>query len=357
MRAFLRAVFTAILCLSMILCTGCGDFFKDYSPDGTTTQPGDEGKSDDPIKALGLARRPNQITILIAAEGADTGSLSSLSLLCIDDSGEPKISVLQIPTTIYARSGGTLGGYYEMAFNRSAADGSNLSNSVSTAMSALKSFIQNTLLIRIDYTVHLNASQLAGIVDTVGGVEMVLPRVMSLGGHNVQAGRQTLSGAELADLRAYTGFSPAFYNDMVMGKLLITGIIGSLKSNIDKSILSLCAMELRTSMTTDITSVGGADVFLVRRLIETSFSSISFTSLAAEPFSTGVTILCRETAADQLTSFVNLYTSPIPVESIDAQTDLCDPSDSFMVAVYNSTSAAPTSYTAEQIRSGALKME
>lgn len=356
MKAILRATLAAILCLSLILCTGCGDFFKDYSPDGTTSAGEGQNGQDDPIKKLGLTRRPNQITVLIAAEGTVTGTLSSLSLLCIDDSGEPTVSVLQIPTTVYTRSGGTLGGYYESAFARSAADGSNLANSVESAMSALKGLIQSSLLLRIDYTVHLTGAQIASIVDTVGGVELDLPRVLNLAGHNVQAGRQTLTGAEVADLRAYTGFSSDFYDDLVMGKLLITAFIGSLKSNIDKSILSLCAMEIRTSMTTNIPSTGGSDVFLIRRLIETALPSISFSNLAVEPFSSSVTVLCKASAIEQLNTFVNLYTDPIPSDGFDPRSDFCDPDDPFMSAVYNSSSGTPLAYTADQIRSGAVKM-
>lgn len=357
MRAFLRAALAAVLCLSLILCAGCGDFFKDYSPDGTISDTAGPDSSTDPIRKLGLVRRPNQITILIATEGTAVGSLSSLSLLCIDDSGEPKVSVLQIPTTVYTRTGGSLKGSYETAFSRSAADGSNIANSVESAMSSLKALVQSSLLIRVDYTIHLTGKQFAGIVDTVGGVVLDLPRVMSLDGHNVQAGRQTLTGAEADDLRNYTGFSDGFYSDLVMGKLLVTGIISSLKSNIDKSVLSLCAMELRTSMTTDIPSTGGSDVFLVRRLIETALPSISFSALAVGTFSAGVTVLCRESAAEQISSFVNLYTAPVPPDGLDGQSEFCDPDDAFMASVYNGSIGMPTAYTADQIRSGVLKME
>lgn len=358
MRAILRSAisttFLGILCLSLLLFTGCNDFSFDFLPDnGTTTA--DPGESEDPAGRLNLPRRPNQITILIAMEGSGAGSLSTLSLLCIDDSGEPEISVLQIPTNLYTRSGGTLGGYYESVYNRSASDGSNAENSVETAMRSLKSLLQTALLVQIDFTVHITGSQLAEIVDTVGGAQLDLPRVMNLDGHNVQAGRQILTGAEVVDLRAYTGFSESFYNNLVMGKQLITSIIGSLKSNIDKDILSLCVRDLRASMLTDIPTAGGSDVFLVRRLIETSFASVSFSVLAGE-LSSGVWVLCRETAVDQLNSFVDLYTEPLSVDDFDADSDFCDPADSFMIAIYESSSALPAVYTGEQIRNGELRI-
>lgn len=352
MRAILRSVLLGVLCLSLLLFTGCGDFFTDYSAE-TTSPPGAE--ANDPISRLNLTRRPNQITILIAVEGTFGGSLSSLSLLCIDDSGDPTISVLQIPVTTYTRSGGTLGGYYESAYSRAASDGSNFSNSVASAMGSLKSFLQNTLLVQIDYTVHITGSQFAAIVDTVGGVRLDLPRVLQLDGHNVQAGRQVLTGAEAADLRSYGGFSDSYYNNLVLGKHLITSIIGSLKSNIDKSILSLCTMDLRSNMTTDIPTAGGSDVFIVRRLIETSFSSISFSVIAGE-YSSGVYVLCKETAVNQINEYVNLYTEPLTVENFDADSDYCDPTDSFMSTIYQSNSATPIIYTAEEIRNGELRI-
>ncbi len=352
MKAILRTALLGILCLSLLLFTGCGDFFAD-SPDRTTASSGGEGNN--PVSKLNLTRRPSQITILIAVEGTYGGSLSSLSLLCIDDSGVPTVSVLQIPVTTYTRSGGTLRGYYEASYSRATADGSNVSNSVASAMGALKSFLQNTLLVQIDYTVHITNSRFASIVDTVGGAQLDLPRVLQLDGHNVQAGRQTLTGAEAADLRSYGGFSDSFYNDLVLGKHLITSIIGSLKGNIDKSILSLCVKDLRSSMTTDIPTTGGSDIFIVRRLIETSFSSISFSVLAGE-YTSGVYVLCKSTALNQINEYVNLYTEPLTADIFDADSDYCDPTDSFMSTIYQSSSATPRIYTGEQIRNGELRM-
>lgn len=354
MRATLRAALIGILCLSILLFSGCSDFFTDYSPDGQTTGlPGESG--DNPIARLNLTRRPNQITILMAVEGSYPGSLSSLSLLCIDDNGEPKVSVLQIPVTTFTRSGGTLGGYYEAAYFRTVSDGGNISNSVESAVSALRSFIMNTFLVYIDFTVHMTESQLASIVDTVGGVQLDLPQVLMLAGHNVQAGRQNLTGAEVVDLRSYTGFSDSFYNNLVMGKQLITAIIASLKANIDKSVLSLCVMDMRANMTTNIPTTGGSDVFIVRRLIETAFSSVSYSMLAGE-YSSGVFVLCKERAVNQINEFVNLYTEPLQMDDFDADTDFCDPSDSFMSAIYESGGSTPFVYTGEQLRNGELKI-
>ncbi|MGM9680372.1 MAG: LCP family protein [Eubacteriales bacterium] len=344
-----------LLCITVLLCTvSCSALQKVGSQ---TTDPVDPGKldPDQGLEALNLNRRPNQITLLLAVEGSSAGTLSAIDLISLDDSGEsPAIHVLQIPADTFVRSGGTLSGYFSNAYLTSVADGHNEEAAAESAMASLRSLIQNSLMVSVDYSVHLTREGLGKIIDTVGGVTLEFAYPISVNGHGLNAGKQTVSGADAAALYDYTGFSENFNEKLNISKHLLTAATASLKSNIDKSILALCVLEMKEQMTTDIPSTGGSDVFLIRRLMETSFENLSFTCLSSKSVTLAsgeCRVLCKVGALEQINSFINLYKEPLTEEEFDPNS-FFNGNDNIVKTIYSGSAVDEEIVTAAVLRDG-----
>lgn len=362
MRSFvrnLRRIGAILLCIAVLFCAAsCSVLPIGGSQTTDTVDPG-ELDPDQGIEALNLNRRPNQITLLLAIEGNQAGTLSSIDLISLDDSGDsPAIHVLQIPADTYVRSGGTLSGYFSNSYLTSVSDGHNDEAATESALTTLRNLLQNCLMVTIDYTVHMTREGLGKVIDTVGGVTLELAYPISVNGHGLNAGKQTVNGSDAAAMLSYTGFSESFMENLNMSKHLFTAVVASLKANIDKSILALCVMEMKEQMTTDIPSTGGSDVFLIRRLMETSFENLSFTLLSTKSValvSGECRVLCKAGVLEQINSFINLYKEPLTDENFDPNSFFSG-DDSIVKTIYSGTAAEEEIVTANVLRDGSHRI-
>lgn len=354
----LRRIGAVLLCIAVLLCTvSCSAFPMGGSQTTDLVDPGTLDPNQG-IEKLNLNRRPYQITLLLAVEGNQSGSLSAIDLITLDDSGDsPAVHVLQIPTNTYVRSGGTLSGYFSNSFQSAISDGKNQEAATGSAMSTLRNMIQNSLTVPVDYTVHLTREGLSKIIDTVGGVTLELAYPISINGHGLGAGKQTVCGADAVAMLGYTAFSERFLEKLNMSKHLFTAVIASMKANINKNILTLCVKEMKEQMTTDIpsSSEGSADVFLVRRLMDTSFDRMNFTCLSAKSvtLSSGeCRVLCKTGVLDQINSFINLFKEPMTEEQLDPNRFFTSPDDPIIDTIYSGSATEEEIISADVLRDG-----
>ena len=353
MHKITRTVLSFLLVLSMIFLSSCS-FFKDFSPGGI--DPGTV-KNQKSFDSLVITKNPNQYTFLYLIEGASSGSLASVMMVKFDVDANT-LKILQIPTDTYIRANGSIEKYYNTVYTDAKNDGSSTAHAIELAVASLKTVIQNHLMMKVDYFIHVTKQGFAKMVDTVGGVDVKLPFVISFpDGTRAGQDKSKLTGAQAANLYTYGGYSAEFRAQYHIHKILTSAILGALKSGVDSTILSLCALEIRECITTDIPSSGGADVYLLKKLTETAMNDVSFTIIRTQSYSDGggdSSVMVKQATLNIINEFFDMYSVKIADEEFDSSKLFYLSSDKLMTELYNSSGLAFIVYTAAEVISGKI---
>ncbi|MBO4356123.1 MAG: LCP family protein [Clostridia bacterium] len=351
MPRHIRIATSIILVICMISLSSCS-FFTDYSPNGIDPSSMNNSKT---IESLVITKNPNQYSFLYLVEGSSAGSLSSIMMIKFDVD-ENKINIIQFPTDTYIRANGSLENYYKTLYTTAITDGSSTSSATEQAIAGLKAVMQNHLMIKVDYFIHVTRQGLGKVVDTLGGVDINVPYIISFpDGTRVGFDKGKINGNQIANMIAYQGYSAEFRSQYHLHKIITSAIINAIKTGVDSTILSLCALEIRNCITTDIPSAGGADVYLLKKITDTSLTDVSFTILRTQKYSIDsgeASIMVKEGSLNIINEFYSLYSVKIESDEFDPSKLFYLSSDKLMTELYNSSGSAYIVYTASGIRNG-----
>lgn len=343
-----------IICL-VLPSVGCDRLFTDYSPDGNvTTSP--ETKDDGPIEFT-VNRKKDIITILSLFEGKTVGDIVSAMILRFN-TDDNTLSVMQIPVNLYFDAEGSLALWYKNKYAASLAAGE--ATPTASAVSAVKSLIEESLCIPIDHTTHMTYDQLIGAIDAMGGIKMNIPYAIGLeNGKVLSSGYQTLDGSSTVGLMVYSGYSSDFKSALHIHKLLLNAFITTLRNDVDSKVFSTIATYLRGHMTTTITGTGGADVFLLRKLAAADVYNTRYACLAVERVTLaagGFSVVCKKTAVEQINELLSIFVTDLTEDKFDKSKKLTSSSVAVVSAVYQSTISMPSVYTAKDISDGKIRI-
>lgn len=323
-------------------------FFKEE-----TTAP-DQGANEEPEIEM-PARAKETYTILIMTEAVKESELDHVMLVSFN-TATPSISILQLPADLYLHINElSVEGLFKNRYDSSIADGHSKKEAAVDASEAVVDVLSSGFRTPIDYYINFSTDQLAGLVNTLGGVEMRVP--FSMG--SLTAGTQKLNGSQALEFLAYDRYSEMPQNYLDARKLITTAIFNQARETVENEMLSLFVMEMRSVMTTNIPSDGGEDIFFVRKWLQTAPEAFKITDLSTQVVyvsSTACRVLLKENTVQQMNELA-IYEGELTAEQFDPRSVFVDYSSDVAKAVYNSSAALPTSYTAAQILDGALVLK
>lgn len=353
-RLMIKSAALLVLIALLIGCVGCAsitDTLDSFFKEETTAV--DPGQLTEPMIAM-PAKVKETYTFLLTIEATDD-SLLDRAMLISFNTATPSISALQLPTDLYLHiSEQSIEGLFQKRYDAALADGQTEKESAQTASEALIDLLSSGFHTPIDYYIHFTADQFAGLVNTLGGVELNIPFTMG----SLKSGRQTLGGAQAVEFIAYDSYSDQSYYDA--GKLMTAAIFDRTQETVDSEMLSLFVMELRTLMTTNIPSEGGEDIFFVRKLLQTDPMSFSIANLSTQVVyisATACRVLLEGNTVTQMNELLKIYEEEITADQFDPRFVFVDYSSNVAKAVYNSSAELPTTYTAKHILDGRVTLK
>lgn len=295
-------------------------------------------------------------TFLLLTEATDDSLIDHVMLLSFN-TATPSISLLQLPTDLYLHiSEQSIEGLFQKRYDAALADGHTEKESAQTASEAVVDVLSSGFHTPIDYYIHFSAAQFAGLVNTLGGIDLTIPFTMG----SLKAGEQTLSGEQAVEYLAFKEYSdlPQTYYDA--GKLITTAVFNEAKETVESEMLSLFVMELRTLMTTNVPSEGGEDIFFVRKWLQTDTSAFRIANLSTQVVyisSSACRVLLEGNTITQMNELLRIYEEALTADQFDPRHVFVDYSSNVAKAVYNSSATLPTTYTAKQLLDGKLTLK
>lgn len=354
-KQFIRSVALLLIAVMMIGMVGCAAITEGL--DGIfkeeTTAP-DQGEQESPEIEM-PARAKETYTILIMTEAVENDQLDHVMLLTFNTAA-PSISILQLPTDLYLHINElSVEGLFKNRYVASIAKGLTENEAAAEASEAVVNVLSSGFQTPIDFYINLSAEQIAGMVNTLGGVRMTVP--FSMG--SLSAGAQTLDGNQALEFLAYERYSDMPQTYLDARKLLTTAIYNQARETVETEMLSLFVMELRAAMTTNIPFEGGEDIFFVRKWLQTAPEAFKITNLSTQVVyvsSTACRVLLKGNTLEQMNALA-IYEEELTAEQFDPRYVFVDYSSEVEKAVYDSSAPLPTTYTAKQILEGALVLK
>ena len=272
------------------------DTETDFPPDVTTTE-GDKPTSVDNYK-----RKKGYYTFLIAGTDVVSNSTDVLMVASLDTE-KNEINIIQIPRDTFVNK--EVGGYqtvtrvnsvYAAAYNRSVSAGTRAESARHIAMKDLKSRLETSLCINIDYYALVNTSSFRRIVDAVGGVWFDVPDDMDYDDAEQDLSIHLKKGYQLLDGKAAEGLI-RFRSGYAQGDL------GRVSVRAD--FLTAMVKQVKENMT--------ADALLTVRTISGS--------PVMNP-DTGVWsyyVINKSKALDDINRYLNVFSGDIPAKLFDAK--------------------------------------
>lgn len=294
-------------------------------------------------------------TFLITTEAVEASQLDHVMLVSFNTTA-PSISILQLPTDLYLHvTEQSAEGLFKKRYEDSVADGLTEKEAATIASEALLDVLSTGFNTPIDYYINFSASQLAGLVNTLGGVELTVPFTMG----SLSIGKQTLNGSQVLEYLAYDAYSSMPQSYMDARKLLTAAVFDQARETVESEMLSLFVMELRTTMTTNIPSEGGEDIFFVRKWLQTDLEAFKISNLSTQIVyitSSSSRVLLESNTLKQMNELMKIYEEELTAEQFDPRYVFVDYSSDVAKAVYNSAASLPATYTAKQLFEGALTL-
>ena len=210
---------------------------------------------------------------LVAGSDATSGLCDVLMLVSIDRATH-EVFVLQLPRDTYAN-------YTEKSYRK-------LNGAVAElgGMDGFAEFLSEALGVSIDRTLHLSPSAFRTIVDSLGGVEIELPRDLDYDDPaqrlsiHLKAGRQTLDGAAAEQFVRYrAGYAQGDLDRIDAQKLFLSALFHKV-STLGMLGAATLAMKMRGVVDTDL---GASDILaLSEELFSISSEQVYFVTAPGE---------------------------------------------------------------------------
>lgn len=347
-------VMTAVLLLCCMGCAAVTEKLDAIFKEGTETT-GQDLQTEPEIEMPPKVKET--YTFLITTQAVEASKPDHVMLVTFR-TAVPSISILQLPTDLYLHvSEQSVEGLFQKRYEASVKDGHTEKEAAAAASEALADVLATGFNTPIDYYINFSASQLAGLVNTLGGVEMTVP--FTMGGLSI--GRQTLNGSQALEYLAYDAYSSMPQSYMDARKLLTAAIFDRVKEMVKSENLSLFVGELRSTMTTNLppSENGGEDIFFVRKWLQTDPDAFRISNLSTQIVyitSSASRVLLEGNTVKQMNELMEIYEEDLTAEQFDPRYVFVDYSSDVAKAVYNSTASMPATYTAKQLFEGALTL-
>lgn len=244
--------------------------------------------------------------------GVDEASCSSDVILiarAASDTEGGGLKLLQLPRDSYTASHGKLNSIFSAACRRARKAGQNESDAFRTAACALSDFLSSSLGLAFDGYAVVTLTDLARLVDRVGGVEVTLPKALSYDDPaqelhiDLPAGTHHLNGKQACEfVRCRNAYLTADYGRMDAQKLFMTAFLKKMKSGaLSHTALLSLAVEACRFVKTDLTL--GEVLSLGKRLLFADLSAFSFATVKGNSLKIGSAlyeILPEKTLSDAI---------------------------------------------------------
>ena len=306
------------------------DTETDFPPDVTTTE-GDKPTSVDNYK-----RKKGYYTFLIAGTDVVSNSTDVLMVSSLDTE-KNEINIIQIPRDTFVNK--EVGGYqtvtrvnsvYAAAYNRSVSAGTRAESARHIAMKDLKSRLETSLCINIDYYALVNTSSFRRIVDAVGGVWFDVPDDMDYDDAEQDLSIHLKKGYQLLDGKAAEGLI-RFRSGYAQGDLgrvsvradFLTAMVKQVKENMTADALVAIVGEILTSVDTSVPLTDA--VYFARQLYSVPSDGLTVRTISGSPVmnpDTGVWsyyVINKSKALDDINRYLNVFSGDIPAKLFDAK--------------------------------------
>lgn len=348
----------AFLMMGIMLLGGAGCAAITEQLDGIfkeETKSPDKDQQNEPEIEM-PARKKETYTFLIMSEAVEEAVLDQVMLVSFN-TAETSISVLQLPTDLYLHiSEQSIEGLFKKRYETSINDGHTQKEAAETASEAVVDVLSNGFYTPIDYYINFSPSQMIGLVNTLGGVKMTLPFAIG----SLKVGSQLLTGSQAMEFLAFDRYSSMPQGYMDARKIFLAAISNQARETVESEMLSLFVMELRSTMTTNIPSGGGEDIFFVRKWLQTAPEALKVSNLSTQVVyisSTACRVLLKENTLQQMNEVLAIYEEELTEEQFDPRYVFVDYSSDITKTVYHSSAVLPTTYTAKQLLEGTLVLK
>lgn len=193
-------------------------------------------------------------------------------------------SLVQIPRDTYTGEYGKINSYFPKAVARYTSMGVERKEARRLAGRDMAGFLSSALGITIDGSVLITLEDFRAIVDSVGGVDVELPKALDYDDDgqdlhiHLKAGKVHLDGKDAEGLvRCRSEYLTADYGRMDAQKIFLTALYKKVRTSL--SLPSLFMLTLRTwqAVSTDLSLT--QTISLARRAMKADFSTLGFASV------------------------------------------------------------------------------
>ncbi|MEG2403705.1 MAG: LCP family protein [Oscillospiraceae bacterium] len=189
-------------------------------------------------------------------------------------------------------------------------------------MGALTDAIADQFKLPIDYYATIEMESMKQIVDTIGGIDVYVPRDMEYNGSKLEKGMRRLDGASAEFFvrnRHGSGFERADIDRLEMQRYFYSALFRSLRTLTVGDLMKLMPVllyNIKTDMSPEICMGLGA------KLLKVPSSNIMMCRMpifaAAEKYNNlSIVVAAPNEIAEVLNTYFRTYTEPVPAESLN----------------------------------------
>ena len=245
-----------------------------------SVNPSTDASADTP--AQNAEEEEDAVNILLLGTDQVSGCTDVIIVARLDE--DNNASLVQIPRDTYTGEYGKLNSYFPKAVARYTKMGVERQEARRLAGRDMAAFLSSALGITIDGSVLITLEDFRSLVDSVGGVDVVLPKALDYDDDgqdlhiHLKAGHVHLDGKDAEGLvRCRSEYLTADYGRMDAQKIFLTAFYKKVRTSL--SLPSLMMLTLRTwqAVSTDLSLP--QTVTLARRALKADFSTIGFASV------------------------------------------------------------------------------
>ncbi len=305
----------------------------------TTTTSRDEQTSTDPY-----SRKKGYYTFLIAGTDVISNNTDVLMLASFD-TVKGEINIVQIPRDTFVNK--TVGGYqtvtrvnsvYAAAYNRSTASGSRGATARHVAMKDLKSRLEASLCVNLDYYVLVSTSSFRRIVDAIGGVWFDVPEDMDYDDPEQELSIHLKKGYQLLDgenaeglIRFRSGYAQGDLDRVSVRADFLRAMMKQVKENLTADALATIAGEFLTSVDSSVSLTDA--VYFAKQLYSVSSENFTVTTLSGSSVMNPQTglwsyyVINKKGALADINRYLNVFSGDIAADIFDSKGFFTDSED------------------------------
>ncbi|MCQ2426841.1 MAG: LCP family protein [Clostridia bacterium] len=258
---------------------------------------------------------PGSYNFLVLGVDRVAGLSDTVMMVSVSHRGE--INVVQLPRDTYTEPSAV--GF--------AVSGGVKLNSLyaSLGVNGMKSFLEKTLCVKLDYTVVIGTDVFADAIDAIGGVEVDVPCDMDYEDPeqdlyiHIKAGKQTLNGKQAEGfVRFRSGYATGDLGRLEAQKLFMRSLLKTLKENVGPKKAAELAEKLLPAVSADLSL---KDCLWFTELVLSPSSpgteGLSMTTMPgkavySEKLKSSYYVLGRNASLDTVNRLLNIYKEKIP---------------------------------------------